>query len=79
MICDMSDVTMRDSHEEEKNITHVAPTPSASHNPNTTMTDDEGEFQAIKVSKISKMDESKDATDILKLSKIAKNVTNTCN
>ena len=74
VVCDMSDVTMRDSHEEEKNITHVAPTPSACHNPNSTMTDDGGEFQATKMSKSSKMAKTKNASDIIKMSEMAKDV-----
>ena len=64
MICDMSDVTMEHDHEEEKIPMNVAPTPSASHNPDFNMTGDGGEFQATKKSKISEMSKTKNAPDI---------------
>ena len=65
----MSDVTMTDNNEEEKIPMNVAPTPSASHNPNPNKTCNGGGFEATKVSKASKMSEmskKKDASDIQK-------------
>ena len=44
----MADVTMEGVNEEEKNPTLLAPTPSAAHNPDYTMTCGGGEFQDTK-------------------------------
>ncbi len=66
MICDMSDVTMKQGNEEEKIPTTLAPTPSAAHNPNPNKTGNGGEFKAKKsttMSNISKMSKIKDAFD----------------
>ena len=60
MICDMADVDMKQVIEEEKNSRHLAPTPSAAHNPESTKTGDGGEFQDTKTGKMSK---TKDASD----------------
>ncbi len=54
MICDMADVVMTLSIEEEKNSQQLAPTPSAAHNPDSKATSDGGEFQATKKSGMSK-------------------------
>ena len=53
MICDMADVVMKQVNEEEKIPQHLAPTPSASHNPDSQKTSDGGEFQATKKSEMS--------------------------
>ena len=63
MICDLADVDMRDTYEEEKHHYHLAPTPSAAHNPNPNKTCDGGEFNATRSSKMSKMSKNKDAFD----------------
>ena len=72
MICDMADVDMRQVNEEEKNPQPLAPTPSAAHNPDFTMTGDGGEFQATKKSEMSKTSKSKDASYIPKMENIPK-------
>ncbi len=78
MICDMADVTMEGVIEEEKYHKHLAPTPSAAHNPDFTMTGDGGEFQATKKTKMAKKEKVKDASNIqqkmFKMSNISKNV-----
>ena len=82
MICDMSDVTMRQDDEEEKIPTHSAPTPSAAHNPKCKTTGDGHEFQATKSDTMSKTSKTKETFDIKKMSKTAnvpKNVTNVWN
>ena len=62
MICDMADVDMHQVNEEEKHSRHLAPTPSAAHNPDSTMTGDGGEFQGTKKSKMSEMAKTKNAS-----------------
>ncbi len=64
----MSDVTMRDSHEEEKVFVQEAPTPSAAHNPNPNKTCNGGEFKATNSSKMFEISNKKDASDIIKMS-----------
>ena len=59
----MADVVMLTDNEEEKNPNILAPTPSASHNPDFTQTGDGGEFQATKMLKLSKTSLAKDASD----------------
>jgi hypothetical protein len=83
MICDMADVDMRLTNEEEKDSYHLAPTPRASHNPGFTTTGDGGGFQTTKSSKMSKTSKSKDACDTkgkmsvtANISKNAKNASN---
>ncbi len=81
MICDMADVTMTFTNEEEKNAYHLAPTPSAAHNPDSTMTGDGGEFQETKKSKTAKMSKTKGASETSKMSEmpnISKNGKSTC-
>ena len=62
MICDMADVDMYHDNEEEKIPGHLAPTPSAAHNPDFTVTGDGGEFQQTKMPKMPKMTKKRDAS-----------------
>ena len=71
MICDLADVHMTNTDEEEKIPTNVAPTPSAPHNPKCNTTGDGHEFQATKSSKMFEMTNKKDASDSQKMSKTA--------
>ena len=63
MICDVADVTMTCTNEEEKVPTTLAPTPSAAHNPDSTKTGDGNEFKTTKTAKMSKTEKVKDASD----------------
>ena len=53
MICDLPDVTMEHTYEEEEIPTTLAPTPSASHNPDSNKTGDGGDLKATKSTMMS--------------------------
>ncbi len=81
MICDMADVDMTYSNEEEKNSKLLAPTPSAAHNPGFTKMSDGNEFRETKTAKMSKTAKKKETSDtshMPKMSNISINDKNAC-